>query len=244
MQKPDVKLLLALQVYPGDFDQATELCRLISDIEPRRRRDIEFALFVTREVTQDMIDDLNHILSTKFTFTVIRSKRFGKGWPAGPNDLWQEGMRQMLQTNGIYKKGWTHILTFEPDCIPMRPDWINCLVEECRRMDVQQKDVCGAVCESENPARIHINGNALFRVDIVSRHPILSGAGGPWDFFHRGLLLSLGIDSNFIDQRYGDKETHSVEFFEEIRKNGQRLAFLHGLKDPQNIEAVRQMLKL
>lgn len=244
MKAAPLKLLLALQLYPGDLPQALMLARLIADIEKVRRRDIDFALVITREVQDEEADDFRYVIEPKLPFTVIRSKRFGKGWPAGPNDLWQDGMRQIDNANEFHKKGWTHILTFEPDCVPCRRDWINCLKSEVERMAREGKEVCGTVCEADNPARIHINGNAIFQAGITARYPALCGAGGPWDFAHRALLLKLGTDSNYIEQRYSDKEKHTAEFFEQISKNGERLAFIHGLKDPENIEIAREALKL
>lgn len=234
------KLLLALQIWPGDANRTLALTRLICDIETKRRNDVIFGLFHTREVTQEYTKEWAAITVEKFQTLILRSNRFGRGWPLGPGDLWQDCMLQMADRVIQGQSDVDGVLTFEPDCIPLRTDWIDCLKSEWEKAREKGYQVCGHI-HGEGEGK-HINGNAIFSATMIRDHPKTCSSATSWDMEHRALFLEIGIDTNLITQFYADKTLYTPEQLAKIRKNGEIPALLHGLKDSKNIDSARELL--
>jgi hypothetical protein len=134
-------------------------------------------------------------------------------------------------------------LLFEPDCIPMRTDWINQLSAEWDLAKSLGKEAFGHWHQSEHADWVHMNGNAVWQTNFFDRHPnwIIGPGSVGWDFFFRDRFLEISMDSNLIFQnwnRYGLTE----EEFLEIRKNGVRPALFHGVKTPDGRAHARALL--
>lgn len=234
-------ILLMLQVCPLDVYQGRDLTQLIADIEPAQRSDVEFAVSWRRDTNAHAVEDILRIARTKFAKVhSMRCQRRGTGWPMGCNDLWQGGMDTML---AMVKDGRTRaeaVLTFEPDCLPLRPDWIDVLKAEWRRARAIGRLIVG---HAHNEPKTHINGNAIFAADILRKHPTI-GDSDPrtgWDVYAGRLMLSIGVDSNAISQRYRIKEITREEV-EAIRKGDTIPALFHGIKTPDGLAHVRAMI--
>ena len=237
-------LLLALQCCSGDMQQALNLAALIGEIEPKTRGDVEFAILHNRSVKGWMAEAIVAATEGKFVKThIIKSKRFGIGWPDGCNDLWQDGMMQIAE---LYAKGTisSHaVLTFEPDCLMLRPDWINALIAEWNLVSSNGKHCFGHIHDAGGTIGNHINGNAVFRTDMVKRYAKMQTSATAWDCEHKDITLSVGVDSDLILQQYGRRTEINREEILTIRKNGKVPAFVHGIKHQSGIEAVREMIK-
>lgn len=234
-------LVLALQFHPATIAQAEALLQLICDIEPTKRKDVEFCLSARRDVSTDDIDRLQRIAETKFaTAHRILGRRAGTGWPAGPNDMWAETTTRMSIMRREGKTNAVAMLTFEPDCVPLRADWINVLKEAWYDADGHGKDVCG----HQDTEKDHINGNGIFRIGIQVKHNALYGAGGEegWDCAHGKLLLAIGEDTPAISQRY-QWSNYTFDDLLSIRKHGQVPALFHGTKGDNGVRFVRLMLE-
>lgn len=235
------RLLLALQFHPGDEDQARELAILLTEIEPTMRTDVDFALMHTREVKPFIAKEIADILKQKFAnVSIIRSKRFGTGWPMGPNDLWQDCMRQLQAQHRAEQLRATAIFTFEPDCIPLRRDWIDTLKSAWTEAYAQGKLVLGHM---HNEPKTHINGNAIFDIRILDRIPELIGCSAQtgWDVEHGQALLRHGQDTPFIYQLSRMKDI-ALDFIAGLRKMGFTPAIFHGIKDCSGIGHARSLL--
>jgi ADP-heptose:LPS heptosyltransferase/glycosyltransferase involved in cell wall biosynthesis len=235
--------MIALQVgaVSEHMDQARELVKLIVEIEPEPRPDIEFALCVSRSVNRPYVLDVMRLVSQRFKNNfVIRSHRFGGGWPMGCNDLWQETMMQLhaLSRSGHIKSDG--VLTFEPDCIPLRPDWLNKLKEAWRIAKDAKKLVTG---HAHNNPHTHINGNAIFHINLMGMHEGLKDcdALAGWDIYHAPFFLRVGLDTPMIFQRYRIQDI-SIPEIRAIRKDDQVPALFHGIKTMAGIENIRRML--
>lgn len=222
------------------------LTKLICDIEPERRSDIEFIVSARRGTNAFTVNDIAEIAKTKFeTVRVIQCKRFGTGWPSGPNDLWAETMLRCGQLHESRKIHSDGILTFEADCIPLRPDWLNVLSEEWRNREHGKLCVGHAHIWNGDPKGepTHINGNAIFHVDLLAKHPIMNGSDATvgWDAYHGGLLLKIGQDTFAISQHYRMKDVARFQV-ESFRKHGKICALFHGLKGLAGIDAIQAMI--
>jgi hypothetical protein len=241
LSEENTPLLLALQVFPGDVCEGFQLARLIVDLEPSRRSDIEIMMCLRDDVSEEDSEAFVTIFSSKFKINTLRSKRAGRGWPDGCNDLWQSSMEQIGQLRtqgGLAADG---VLTFEPDCVPLRRDWLDCLRREWFRTKSDDKLACGTV-QKDDDTPWHINGNMVIRCDALLRFPQLRTATGPWDCCHAELFMEHGIDSPFIVQRYDEHRELTETDFAGISKDGHLPAFIHGIKAASRFEVVRRLL--
>lgn len=236
-----MSLILTLQTHPGDIAQARALLELITDIEPEKRSDVEFCIAYTRECNEAHIRAMVGIAQRKFaTVFSIRSKRRGRGWPEGPNDLWQFTMDTLaiMATKGKIKADAA--LTFEPDCLPMRRSWINDIKEAWRDASARGKQVLGHLHTGT-----HINGNAVFALGLVRLYPaLLDGkATEGWDTQHAKIFLPHSEDSDLFFQIYRLKH-FPMRQAERIRKNGVIPALFHGVKTLEGIAVARELLDM
>jgi len=240
MKSKPARLAIALQVCPLDVWIAHRLARLICSFEINHS-DIEFIISARRDTNPAAIEELQKIVSDTFeNVQVIRGKRYGTGWPLGPNDLWQETMMRVSQLADAGKITASGVLTFESDCIPLRPDWLDVLASEWEQAE-REGFWCVGHVHGEPPT--HINGNAIFSVHVTDRHAPLNGCDSRqgWDAYHGDLLLNIGKDTNAIYQRYRIKNISRKEV-EEIRKNEQIPALFHGIKRFDGLQAVEDMI--
>lgn len=238
-RNPSTGLMLALQCHPASAEHARDLVALICDIEPAKRTDAEFLIACRRDTDKDLVKQIAEIAAAKFgKVHVMRGNRMGTGWPAGPNDLWQE---LTMRVSILKKEGKTQcdaMLTFEPDCIPLRADWIAVLKAAWAQADATDRDCCGHVETDPD----HINGNGIFRIGIAKAHPELYGtpAHTGWDTWHARTLLLLGEDTPAITQRY-QWQGYGRADIEAVRKQGKIPALLHGTKGGEGIAIARAM---
>lgn len=240
------KLLLALQFFPAEVPVVKDLCELLVDNEPRRRQDCEFALVPRYDCETEDVREMHEILSKRFKVKIIHQLQGlrSKGWPYGCNDLWR-GL--MLQIAGLmptdYKGDCTAVLTFEADCIPLRQDWISCLLQEWQRVSGARKLCFGTYHDSGGPNGIHLNGNGVFdilfakKLICVQRAPV-----GGWDVAYAKQIIPESVDSKFIIMRYAERGDVPFSEIASIRKGDEIPALLHGIKSDCGRKWVREMI--
>ncbi len=198
---------LCLQCSPLDMDAAVELIQLICWIEYPRREDTEFFLVYRKDCPLWLGKEFEKLAANHFGRCAARMARnHDVGWPAGCNMLAGSAFIEMsiLRREGLCQN--EAFLLFEPDCIPLRRDWIDQLSAEWDRVSVLGKEAFGH-WHSEG-VELHMNGNAVFRTTYFDEYPTqIVGAGTQgWDFFFREHFLAMSVDSNTIFQqwqRYG-----------------------------------------
>lgn len=235
-------MILALQFCQKDVFIAKELVRLIVEIEQANHlvnADLPFVLSAARNTNEFAIKEMEAELHRAFSkVIVIRGKRFGDGWPCGPNDLWFETMMRLQQMSKKLKDNW--VLTFEPDCIPLRRDWIANLKRESIRCALTQNLGIGHL---HNLPHTHINGNAIFRLDIVQKLNMNEGDGiGGWDVCNRAIMMPQVMDTDEIYQIYRLRYFRPEQSLT-LLKNGRRPSLFHGIKGMLGIDAVRWMMQ-
>lgn len=244
------RLILALQVSPVDVFDGLNLIRLIADIQGEQRDDVEFAIVYRRDVNKYTLQEIAETAERAFKCVHrIKSKGFATGWPHGCNEMWVNGMTDFYRMSMNEKPPMTlapAVLTFEADCVPLRPDWIDLLRGEWERCQKAKKHVIGHVHTFEHQtAPNHINGNAIFDIQIFGhgkgRGLQEFSATQGWDAFNGALLLELGMDTPYIAQKYRIKEINRFEI-DAIRKQGHVPALFHGLKKSCGIQPVRDMI--
>lgn len=231
------KLLIALQFYPGDQDQAMELARLVADIEPRHSERADFMFAGRFDVKHDR--DTIMYASRAFNTIPFVSRRQGIGWPHGCNELWFDTI-EFCREN-IEAKKWPQykaILTFEADCVPMQKDWIERLH---RAWDSRQSsEICaGALLQAPGE---HMNGNMMVSAEVPDLHFFRKiGGASPsqgWDYAIAGKLKRRGwLPIGDIVSYWGMK-TLPRDVFEDLHRR--EVAMLHGCKDGSGIALARR----
>ena len=210
-----------------------ELAQLIADIEPARREETEFFLIYRKDCHPSIERKFASVAGPKFGRAIARPARnHDVGHPGGSNMLAASAFMEMTLLKRWEECRNEAFLLFEPDCVPMTLDWIDQLSAEWDRVKADGKEAFGHWHQQMGPDTLHMNGNAVFRVDHYDRHTnlLVGSAMMGWDYFYRERLIEISQDSNLITQYYAIP-TISEEVFLAVQKNGQRPALLHGIKD-------------
>lgn len=223
---------LCLQCCPQDLDAAFELTQLIVKIEKHKRPNTEFYLIFRKDcpnwVAHEFIKLANRSFSTAGAYP---ARNHDTGWPAGSNMLAASAFIEMevLRRQGVCQN--EAFLLFEPDCVPLALDWIDQLCAEWERARSQGRQAVGHWHQQGGPETLHMNGNAIFRVDFFEKNPTtIVGCGTQgWDYWFRDRLIPISCDTYAIFQHYNRPEI-TLEELEKIEKQGKRPALFHGIK--------------
>lgn len=238
---------LCLQACPLDVGAALELAQLICDLEPVRRPETEFWLVYRKDTPLGPIKEFNAMTASKFGRAAARvARNHDEGWPGGSNMLAFSAFMEMslLKREGAFQN--EAFLLFEPDCVPMRTDWLDRLNDEWEWAKHNGKEATGNWHQQAGPDTLHMNGNAIFSGSYYERHPnlMVGPATQGWDYFFRDHIISLSQDSAFICQVYSMPTISEAEFAG-IQKHGRRPALFHGVKDNSaRIWARKELLKV
>lgn len=193
------KLVLALQYWEGDKDNAMQLARFIADLEPGYREDVEFCFIKRFDATFDA-ETMGYV-SNKFLVRVIDTdKHSNPGYPQSANFMSYSTMQAA--------KFWTDVkavLLFEYDCIPVQKNWINQLLVEWDRAAGQGALVLGSWRPANNPLG-HINGNMLFSPRLTQYVDL--GDGPPkmaWDIYYPKVFKPVWMRSGLISNRHREE---------------------------------------
>jgi len=234
------KILLALQFWNGDKDQAMRLARTIADMQPGRCDNADF-LFMSRfDCTQDA--PTIQEVSRKFNVFQAVSRRRGTGWPHGCNDLWFGTLDHIYsKTVARQMPEYKAILTFEADCAPTASNWVN---ELHRAWDLAAPaQIVGSLIPGKDGGHDHINGNMMFTGDLAALKWVTRDVGGchargGWDYLlapqfkKRGWADCPGMRSDYR------METMTREYFEHLITSG--VFFHHGCKDGSSLALVQE----
>jgi len=230
------KILLALQYWEGDREQAMKVARLIADLEPRFCEKADF-LFVARfDCTHDLAA-IKHV-SAKFNVHHYINRQRGQLWPHGCNSLWF-GTMDWVYSYGEAERipPYKAILTFEADACPLAPNWIT---ELSNFWDRAKQKVVGPLLFSPGE---HINGNAMFSGDKgflkwISRDVGGCTPHGGWDYILAPEFKKRGWADCPKMRSWWKTPTTDYAKFEELSQ--QHAVFLHGVKDDSMINHVRR----
>lgn len=225
-------LVLALQYWNGDREQALTLAKRLADIEDKPRTDVAIEIVLRFDATEPLPSTLAYI-AQKFKVSVYRCKRRGEGHPAGCNDMvhdyvgrcWERWLRDPK-----YRDAVDGVYLYEGDNVPLRKDWLDALVAEWKTAREQGKYLLGCWHPDGSPVG-HINGNLIFRPDIFG---LVSGLEGcpsqvAWDLFHAEKFAPHWYKSSLMVNLYRATEVPKSWIFD--KKGKAKFANCHGVKD-------------
>lgn len=246
-------MVINMQHWAGDQEQAMALSRLIADLEPKYRDDVLF-LFTSRFDCNPDQDTIRYV-GRKFKTLSHRTRRTATGWPNGPNQMMADSYEYLVERWRRKELPITHVLFAEADCVPLHKDWINMLDAEFKACG---KKVLGAWLEKGDANCRHINGNCIISIDFWKKCPSLfhPPSRGGWDAALAYAIMPNGSPSKLIWSDYQLCQPHNPwkgdDFLWEPRRYGclenplygQELqpVWMHGCKTMQGIEAARKRL--
>ncbi len=221
------KGIIAVQYWSGDRTKAMRLAKLIADIEPARREDVDF-VFIARADCEHDRPSVDYV-SRKFSVKTLRCLMRGVGHPWGCWVLWfslMEWFYKQQAANPVYQ--W--IFPFEADCVPISKDWINECHSEFIRLNAS------LVGSETFHWQQHLNGNLMATGDTKFLQWLVQGVTvtgvpqkSPWDIFLFPKFSQWGVGfSERIINRCGQR-TMALKEFDYLQKHG--WAFVHGVKD-------------
>ena len=251
-----MSLILNLQHWKGDKEQAMALATLVADLEESPREDVIF-LF-THRYDSPLDEAVFEYVKKKFPRThSYRTQRMGTGWPEGPNQMYACSHNHCIDK--VRAGDWKDvdgILFMEADCVPLAKDWINRLKAEWEEAKAAGKMALGCWLEKGDCGVRHINGNCIFHVNLWEKSPgVLHPKGGGWDADLAEFILPYGYPSKLIYSDYGlgKPDYNPWKGCEDMWKTrhfrdsanalfGQDLhpVWLHGPKVMEAIQCVRQ----
>ena len=236
------KILLVLQFWKGDQEQAMRLARFIADLSPGMNDHADFLFAARFDCSQDQ--DTMKYVSRKFNVWTMTCRRRGVGWPHGCNELWFGTMSWIYDMISMKKlPHYKAVFTFEADCVPMRPDWLQ---HFCREWDSLQAKrptyVAGALLLAPGE---HVNGNAMFSADLrflrwVSKDIVSAASSAGWDYLMAPQFRQWGWAQMPGLVSYWNSRT--LPEWEINRLFWTGMAFLHGVKDDSLLKAARKRL--
>lgn len=242
----------------GDVRSAIELCQLISDIEEKPRSDCYFMGIFRKDTPSDQQNRCIQALRDKFNADGFIARNYGTGHPYGANQLWISAMAEIegrLKEHDKMPKGrgkfpYNGVLTFEPDCVPLRKDWIKALT-----MEWEEKVISAGYWEEDEADpddgkmigrpkyefmghwdTDHFNGNMVLRPDMLTRVQVPYTTNLGWDYYNKDRLKKFGYDTNLILQHYrrGKISKEEIPF---LIKNDTVPALFHGVQDQVGVMA-------
>lgn len=239
---PVDRVLLVLQYWKGDRDQAMRLARFIADLQTSKCENADF-LFVARFDCAHDQDTVEYV-SKKFNVFTYTSKRRGVGWPNGCNDLWfgsVEWVHSMIEGKKVVP--YKAFLTFESDCVPLAANWINRLSTAWDEANAKTPIfVLGPYLTAPGP---HINGNMLLSGNPAFTHWVTRKVGGAppnagWDYvMYRDFKRWGARDLPIMRSYWGTKTFSDDAFLAEIAAG---TVFIHGIKDDSLLKQARAKL--
>jgi hypothetical protein len=210
------RIVIALQFCHSDKENAMRVARLIADNEPSFRKDVEICFVARFDCVQDL-ETIGYVAS-KFVVSTFTTTTKATGWPQGPNamafDMIKESWRRVF-----FAMAWADVkfvLLMEPDCIPVRSDWINLLIETWDTAHLQGKYIVG--CWRDGGGTIgHINGNMMFPPNLTARiNTDFQIDGCAWDcqmapafsphWYHTDRIVNLWQEKNISEERLNKME--------------------------------------
>lgn len=231
------KFLLAIQYWAGDKAQAGETLKLISDLEGGKNSEVDVLLSSRFDCDHD--SGVVKYLQRKFDVYTHKGRRREQGWPAGCNALWFDTITRIYElcTAGrlpIY----SGILTFEPDCSPLRPGWLDLLYADWDRAKVKfMGNIVSAPAE-------HMNGNMVVSGDLdvlkkLSTKIMGCAPSGGWDFLLASIFKRAGwYGTSAMRSEWNRNAPFTMQELEEQLRSG--LLFHHGLKNDTLQKVVRE----
>jgi hypothetical protein len=232
-----MSLLVALQYCDKDVEQCQELAKILARLAPSNPG---LGILFWREPgvaapNPQVVKDL----AAHYQVFSLESPACARGWPDGPNEMWQWLAKSLTDT--AFCPGFDQVLTTEPDSVPLRHDWSVELLAFHEAAVARGATFTGHVCVS--PGR-HINGNLMMRRDAAVLLPGLLKRlpkGKAWDYEYRAMILGQGEDNPWLMSDYKSHRKDSLALWSHDKGQG-LCGWLHGVKGWHGLDECQRRL--
>lgn len=220
-----------------------ELCRLIADIEPKRREDVRVRIVARGDAEQFDMDVIQYI-GRKFDVSWAHAKSRAEGWPTGPNGMACEIL--LTAPEWLHENGWDDangILLIEPDCVPLQKDWLDQILAAWAVALVNDAWIMGS-WRNSGGERGHINGNCV-TVPTFGKLAHLKDCGRylAWDCWHSPRTYNHWNISGLFRNDF--QKSHAREADLRTPEIGTVPPVLvHGYKDGSSVAIARRWMNL
>lgn len=235
------KFLVVLNYWNGDREMMKALADLIGDLQAKRHDKVDL-LFFRRWDAEQMPHALVHRLEEKFERVqqLACRRRSAVGYPYGPNEMFYDLIEQLNHREWQLK--YYAFLNMEADCCPLTPDWLDHLIEAWDTAYHERKSATGHF-SYDVKGMVHLNGAAIYATDIWHKAGGMNMIGGPatvaYDIHHASRLVPLARDCSQMLLDFNRKTITEEDLFA-LRKHGEPVYYLHGVKDLSAQSAVRR----
>lgn len=223
------KIIIALQMWAGDREQAMRLAQFLADLEPKHS-DLADFLLVHRFDCAAPIDVVPQV-SRRFNTFVYKTPFCDTGWPLGCNalaDFTAEWVLAMVEAKKV--PAYKAIFLCEGDGAPVQRGWIEKMSQAWDR--ASEKGPIFQAGPYIPPPNEHINGNCLINADPKALKWFCQGrwktkAGG-WDWVGWEAFKQKGVaDIPGMKSLYGTLSFSKNEWQEQVDSNA---IWIHGDK--------------
>ena len=237
------KMLAVLSYWQGDRVAASNLTKLIADLEERHNGFVDF-LIVHRFDCQPDLDAVKY-LSRKFNVRVYRSPRRGVGWPDGCNDIWfgaVEWVFHMMEAQRL--PHYAALLNLEADVVPMDRNWLRAIAQRWDSLN-RAKRLVQAGSLVNMGGKEHVNAVSVITGDFnflrwLNRVGSSNFRGGGWDFALAPQIKQFGYANMPEIKLDWNLKTFDPDRWDAERQKGTVL--FHGCKDDSLLTLAREKL--
>jgi hypothetical protein len=205
--QPAMPLVLVLQFWKGDVEQAMDLARLLADIEPGPCSDVVlvFARQSNCPVTDIVRSTVKHCEQKFEVWHMQVPVSDSKGYPGDVFDAWAGAMATLSHAYCAGLKPYANAFMFEPDGVPLCTDWINRIRQAMQDALDAGKYVVGPRMRQLGRDRDHINGTAVWHLPFFVNSPFLHYCPPDvaYDVFHGRIVINNSHPSNVIHNAHG-----------------------------------------
>lgn len=226
-------LLIALQYWNGDREQALTLARRLADIEDKFRTDVCIEFVLRFDATEPSRETLEYV-GKKFKTSVYRCRRRGQGHPDGCGDVWHDFVNEMwarFMRVRWFTENIDTVMFYEGDNVPLRKDWIDVLMAEWKLARAEGKFIMGCWHNEGILPAGHMNGACFITVpDLFNRIRGLEGCPSrfAWDVYHGPKFEPHWYKSKNLVNLY--KATNVPKSWLFDKKGKPKFANCHGVK--------------
>lgn len=239
------KFLVAVQYWEGDRASAIGLMELLARTVEHDNQWADFVVYHRFDCEPPPIATVRNLERAFSKVYVLKGAQQIIGYPDGCNALWSDLVMKAFRFSTESNRGappWAEykaVLAIESDTCPLSDNWLEVISKEWDAHDVA---FMGAWDKSNadhplTPELGHINGNAMFAMDLARRVPMCMGTPyqRAWDTYHAPGFKAAGwLDTKTIRSWFRHKTLTKAEYTSLIESG---CVLLHGIKN----DSVREL---
>ena len=219
-------MILAQIYYSGDADEALRLACYLADVQSEPRPDVPFLLVRKQGTPKTREDEVLDYVKPKFPHGfAIETDKTAESYVESANILFFHVMDFVV---GHFPGD--AVFLYAADCLPLSRDWLRKIETEHALARAAGKAITGVLSGGDH-FPLHINGNAVYDVDFLQKHPEGRDLPGiaPWDLYF-GLSLAVpNARPTRIMQHGWAPQGYSTQDLLGFVRDG--LVWCHGFKD-------------